>query len=241
MKDSCDISVVIPVFNEEESVARCVPEAAAVLSDTGKSFEILVVDDGSTDGTFPTLRRLRETIPQLVIIRFEANAGQTAAFSAGFDQASGKAVVTMDGDLQNDPSDIPALLEKLGDYDVVCGYRKNRRDSVVRRLSSRVANAVRNRLTGESIRDTGCSLKAFKAEHLGKLKLYTGMHRFFPTLLRFEGCTVTEVPVNHRPRTLGKSKYGIGNRLFRSLRDLMAVRWMKSRLMNYSIAERIDS
>jgi len=163
-----------------------------------------------------------------------------SAFDAGFKAARGKAVITMDADQQNDPADIPRLLEALEQWDVVCGYRQKRHDSVVRRISSRVANWVRNKLTRESIRDVGCSLRAVKRECLQGLKLYNGMHRFLPTLLRLDGWRVTEVPVNHRPRRRGKSKYGIRNRLFRGLRDLMAVRWMRSRWLRYRIAERIE-
>jgi len=235
-----ELSLIIPAYNEEESIGACLDEVNAVLGAFGRSYEILVVDDGSTDGTLRVLRERKKQIPQLVVLRFDGNHGQTAAFDAGFKAARGKAVITMDADQQNDPADIPRLLEALEQWDVVCGYRQKRHDSVVRRISSRVANWVRNKLTRESIRDVGCSLRAVKRECLQGLKLYNGMHRFLPTLLRLDGWRVTEVPVNHRPRRRGKSKYGIRNRLFRGLRDLMAVRWMRSRWLRYRIAERIE-
>ena len=205
----------------------------------GRSYEILVVDDGSSDATLEVLRKARVEFPHLRAIRLRANTGQTAAMDAGFRNARGAVVVTMDADLQNNPSDIPKLLELTETWDVVCGVRVARRDNFVRRVSSRIANWVRNKLSGENIRDTGCSLKAYRREHLLRLKLFKGMHRFLPTLLKMEGCTVTEVPVDHRPRLLGEAKYGVLNRVFKSLRDLFAVRWMKRRFIRYEIEERV--
>jgi len=233
------VSLVIPAFNEEECIAESLREAVGVLSGLGVPYEIIVVDDGSTDRTFELLREAKGETPALRVLRFARNCGQTAAFDAGFKAVRGRQVITMDADRQNDPADIPRLLDSLADYDVVCGVRRKRRDSLVRRLSSRIANAVRNWLTGDNIRDVGCSLRAFRAESLRDLKLYTGMHRFLPTLLKWDGWTVTEVSVNHRARTQGRSKYGIGNRLFRGLRDLFAVRWMRSRWLSYEVAEEI--
>lgn len=235
-----DISVVIPAYDEEESIGACVDEVAAVMRGLGRTWEIVVVDDGSADGTFEVLKAKKSSVPELVIVRLDGNHGQTAAFDAGFRSARGRLIVTMDADLQNDPADIPRLLELADEWDVVCGWRRRRRDSFVRRISSRIANGVRNRLTGESIRDVGCSLRVFKAAAARRLKLYDGMHRFLPTLLRMEGCSVTEVPVIHRPRANGRSKYGLAGRLFRSLRDLFAVRWMQSRYLKYRIEERIE-
>jgi glycosyltransferase involved in cell wall biosynthesis len=199
-----------------------------------------VVDDGSTDGTVSALKQAKEKLPELVIVRLAANSGQTAAFHAGFACARGDTIVTLDADLQNDPADIPKLLALLDRWDVVCGYRGKRMDSPLRRLSSRIANATRNKLTGDSIRDVGCSLRAFKAECVRGLKLYEGMHRFLPTLLKMDGWTVTEMAVNHRPRARGKSKYGVTNRLFKAARDLMAVRWMQARRLKYEIAEKLE-
>jgi len=234
-----NLSVVVPAFNEEGPVADCVREIARAVEGLGEPYEILVVDDGSTDRTFEVLKELKETVPALRVLRFARNCGQTAAFDAGFKAARGRVVVTLDADQQNDPADIPRLVELVGEWDVVCGVRAKRRDSLVRRISSRIANWTRNRLTGDNIRDVGCSLRAFRAECLADLKLYKGLHRFLPTLLKWEGWRVTEVPVNHRPRQSGRSKYGVWNRLFRGLRDLFAVRWMKSRHIRYEISEEI--
>ena len=171
------------------------------------------------------------------LIRFGHNHGQTAAFAAGFDKARGDIIVTMDADLQNSPSDIPLLLTAIKDYDVVCGWRHKRNDPWIKKISSKVANSVRNSLSEESIADTGCSLKAFRRECFKNIKLYNGMHRFFPTLMKMEGFSVTQVKVGHYPRIHGHSKYNISNRLFASFKDLLAIRWMKKRQINYDIIE----
>ena len=234
------LSVVIPAYNEEESIAACLDEVASVMDGLGEPYEIVIVDDGSTDGTLAVLKEKKAQLPPLVVLSFDGNYGQSAAFEAGFKNARGEVIVTMDADLQNDPADIPKLLMLTQKWDVVCGVRQERHDSLVRRASSRIANAVRNWLTHESIRDVGCSLRAIRAEYAKKLKLFRGMHRFLPTLLRYDGASVTEVPVNHRPRRWGTAKYGIGNRLFRGLRDIFAVRWMRSRWHSYRIVERIE-
>ena len=168
-------------------------------------------------------------------MHFKKNAGQTAAMDAGFRHAKGSYVVSMDADLQNDPADIPQLLEKLKTYDMVCGWRQKRNDPWIKRISSKVANAIRNKLSQEEIRDTGCSLKAYRKECLDKIKLFNGMHRFLPTLFKMEGFTVAEVVVNHYPRKFGKSKYGISNRAVRAFIDLLVVRWMKERKLNYEV------
>ncbi len=238
--DRIELSLVIPAFNEEESIEECVREADGVLGRLGMGYEILVVDDGSTDGTFERLRGLKASVPALRAVRFARNRGQTTAMTAGFERARGDIVVTMDADMQNDPADIPRLLEKLGEHDVVCGIRVGRRDSFVRKASSAVANAVRNRLTHETIADVGCTLRACRASCLRRVKLFEGRHRFLPTLLRLEGARIAEIPVRHRPRTKGRNKYGISNRLFRGLRDLWAVRWMQSRYVRYDIREKIS-
>jgi len=239
-KDAPELSLVIPARDEAESVADCVTEARNVLADLGRPFEIIVIDDGSADRTFDVLRDLKKTVPELRAARLARPAGQTAAMEAGFRRARGDIVITMDADMQNDPADIPAMLDKLADCDAVCGVRAKRRDSLVRRVSSRIANGFRNALTGESIRDTGCTLKVYRRDFLEKLKLYEGMHRFLPTLLRLAGARVIETPVNHRPRLRGRTKYGIGNRLPRGLRDLFAVRWMKKRWIRSEVAEEIE-
>jgi glycosyltransferase involved in cell wall biosynthesis len=236
-----DISLVIPAYNEESVIVSCLEELATLMaSEVARPYEVIVVDDGSTDGTLEALKKHKEEMPELVVLRFDSNHGQTAAFDAGLKAARGDVIVTMDADMQNDPRDIPVLLENIERWDVVCGVRQKRQDSFVRRASSRIANWVRNRLTGDQIRDVGCSLRAFRAQAVRDLHLYKGMHRFLPTLLKLDGWTVTEVPVNHRPRRKGEAKYGIRNRLFRGLRDLFSVRWMKSRWLRYKIVEKIE-
>jgi len=234
-----ELSVVIPAYNERACIAACLEELVEVIGPLERSFEIIVVDDGSTDGTYDVLREKKKDLPELVVVHFDRNHGQTAAFDAGFKASRGDVIVTLDADMQNDPADIPWLVELTEYWDVVCGYRETRHDSFVRRASSIIANWVRNRLTDEFIRDVGCSLRAMRAECVKGLKLHDGMHRFLPTLLKMEGYSVTEYPVNHRHRERGRSKYGIRNRLFRGLRDVMAVRWMKSRRLRYKIEETV--
>jgi glycosyltransferase involved in cell wall biosynthesis len=173
--------------------------------------------------------------PRIRLIQFGHNHGQSAAFAAGFKAARGKIFVTLDADLQNNPADIPLLLEMMRDYDVVCGWRHKRNDPWIKKVSSRIGNAVRNKLSEEEIADTGCSLKAFRRECFDNVKLFKGMHRFFPTLMKMEGFRVTQVKVSHHPRLHGESKYNIRNRLFSSFQDLLAIRWMKKRRINYDI------
>ena len=233
-----EVSVVAPVFNERENLTPLVDELLAVLRPTRIPFEILLVDDGSKDGSSQAIDDLAVCHPEVRGIHFQANGGQTAAFDAGFKLARGAVVVTIDADLQNDPRDIPALLAALVGHDAAVGYRAERRDGVVRRLSSKIANAVRNRVSGDDIVDTGCSLKAFRTEALREIKLWNGMHRFLPTLIKIEGRSVVQIPVNHRPRLAGTSKYGVWNRVFRSTADLFAVRWMKSRRLRYRVLPR---
>jgi len=169
------------------------------------------------------------------VLHFDRNYGQTSAFDAGFRQARGELIVTLDGDLQFDPADILTLLPLSAQYDLVCGWRKDRHDNLVRKLSSRIAYGFRSAVLGDRIHDTGCSLKVFRREVVEQLQLFEGMHRFFPALAKMHGFTLTEVPVRHFPRAHGTSKYGIGNRLFRSLYDLIAARWMKSRVLRYKL------
>ena len=237
--DRIELSLVIPAYNEEQSIEACVREADGVLSRLGTRYEILVVDDGSTDGTFERLRPLKKSILALRAVGFKEHKGQTTAMAAGFAHARGEILVTMDADMQNDPADIPRLLEKMGEWDVVCGVREKRRDSFTKKASSAVANSVRNRLTHERIRDVGCTLRAYRAGYVRRIKLFEGMHRFLPTLLKLEGARVVEIPVSHRARTRGTGKYGIADRLFKGLRDLFAVRWMQSRYIRYEIKEEI--
>jgi len=224
------LSLVVPAFNEEENLPELVAEIRSALAPVGLDWELLLVDDGSTDGSPAVMERLRREEPRIRILRHRKNAGQSAALAWGFRAARGTLVATLDADLQNDPADLPRLLAELDrGFDVVSGVRVDRRDPWVRRVSSRIANAVRNWATDERITDVGCSLKVYRAEFLEHLPMFTGMHRFLPTLVRWNGARVTEVPVRHRPRRHGVGKYGIGNRLFRALADLFAVRWMRKR------------
>jgi len=231
------ISVVIPAYNEVECLRPLTLEVLETMRPLGQPFEILFVDDGSRDGTRELMRQLADEFHEVHFIGFKRNCGQTSAMAAGFKHAKGDIVVTLDADLQNDPRDIPKLLEKLDKYDVACGWRQKRHDNLVRRISSRVANYVRNKLSDEQIVDVGCSLKAYKRACVENLKLFEGMHRFLPTLVKLEGYTVVEVPVNHRPRELGTSKYNIRNRIVKAFTDLLAVRWMKKRYIRYEIEE----
>ena len=236
-RDDLDLSLVIPVYNERDNIEPLLVEIERSLVGQGWRYESLMVDDGSSDGSGEALLALRRAHPSLRVIRFKRNAGQTAAMDAGFHRARGTIVVTLDADLQNDPADIPNLVRAMEGWDAVVGVRVGRRDTLVRRVSSRVANYVRNRLSDETIEDTGCSLKAYRREALERLKLYNGLHRFLPTLLRMEGFRVRELPVGHRPRLHGRSKYGISNRLVPSFLDLLAVRWMKKRSLRYEVRD----
>jgi dolichol-phosphate mannosyltransferase len=227
------LSVVIPVCNEEENVPALVEKLSAVLEGLRGGAEILFVDDGSTDTTLDLLRKAQQTHPQIRVVRFKRNQGQTAAMAAGFRLATGAAVVTLDGDLQNDPADIPRLVEMLKDWDVVCGVRARRQDGAWKRFSSRIANGYRNWMTGDDIIDTGCTLRAYRREAVANLELYNGMHRFLPTLLKMRGCRVTQVPVGHHPRVAGKTKYGTWGRLTKGLGDVRTVRWMKENRIAY--------
>lgn len=201
------------------------------------SYELLFVDDGSGDHTAQVLRDLAAKQPEVRIISFRCNAGQSAALDAGFKNARGIRVVTLDADLQNDPCDIPYVLEMLNDYDVVCGIRQGRQDTWLRRTSSRFANYLRRRVLHDDIVDVGCSLRAYRQQCLGSIKLYTGMHRFLPVLLQIEGFRIGQVPVRHHPRQHGQSKYNVRNRAWRALMDLLAVRWMQNRQLRYEIVE----
>jgi glycosyltransferase involved in cell wall biosynthesis len=230
-------SLVIPVYNEEANIPLLVPSLLPVMEKLREPFEIILVDDGSTDGSYERMVRFSETYPQLVLVKFRRRGGQTAAFDAGFRLARGKVVITMDGDLQYDPADILKMVPHLESADVVCGWRERRADTLVRRVSSVIANTIRNWLSQEKILDVGCSLRVFKRESLKSLKLYNGMHRFLPTLLKLDGFKVVEVPVQHFPRRYGLSKYNIRNRAIRSFVDLLAVRWMKRRWLSYEIEE----
>lgn len=233
-----EISVIVPVYNEEENLPILVPQIVEALKTLDKKFEVVLVDDGSIDTSYDVIKALAGKFTEVRYIRFKRNTGQTAAFDAGFKNALGEIVVTLDSDLQNDPRDIPRLISYVPEYDVVCGWRADRRDPVIKKISSMIANAFRNFLTGENIHDTGCSLKVYKRHLLAQIKLFRGMHRFLPTLLKMEGAKVIEVKVSHNPRRYGESKYNIKNRLFSGLYDLAAVRWMQNRKLDYEIMDR---
>jgi glycosyltransferase involved in cell wall biosynthesis len=224
-----ELSVVIPIRNEAPGLADLHRELTDTLSGWGRSYEILIVDDGSTDESFEILKRLQAADPRLRVIRFRRNFGQTAAFSAGFDLARGQIIVTSDGDLQNDPRDIPAMVERLeSGYDIVCGWRKDRKDSFLsRRLPSMIANQLISAVTNVRLHDYGCSLKVFRAEVVKSLRLYGEMHRFLPAIASEQGVVIAEVVVNHRERAHGRSKYGIG-RTVRVILDLMTVKFLLS-------------
>lgn len=233
--DRRDLSVVIPVYNEEECLPRLEEELLEVLQNYPHPWEVIFVDDASTDRTPQILEAMCARHPQFRMLRFAKNRRQSAAMAAGFRAARGAITVTLDADLQNDPRDIPLLLEKMSEYDCVCGWRKDRQDSWFRRIQSRIANAIRNWISGETITDTGCTLKAYRTDLLRSIYLFHGAHRFLPTLLKMEGATVCEIPVRHRPRGGGKAKWGFWNRVFSATIDLLGIRWMKSRVLGYEI------
>jgi glycosyltransferase involved in cell wall biosynthesis len=223
------LSVVIPVFNEAPNLAVLHAELARVLTDVAQDYEVLYIDDGSLDDSAAVLRQLQERDPHVGVVRFTRNYGQTAALAAGFDHAAGELIVTMDADRQNDPADIPALLTKLGDgYDMVTGWRVSRRDPwLTRRLPSMVANGLIGLITGVRLHDYGCTLKVLRRDMVAGLRLYGEMHRFIPALVSDLGGRVTEIPVHHRPRVAGTSKYGL-SRTMRVLLDLIAVKFLTS-------------
>jgi dolichol-phosphate mannosyltransferase len=238
-----EISLVIPCYNEEETLRAFFQAAQAALEPLQIPCEIIVTDDGSADSSWSVLKDCARRDPRIRAQRLDANYGQSAALWAGIKAARGRYIITMDSDLQNDPRDVPAFLEALKSYDCVCGTRvaaRSQGDSWVRIASSRIANGVRNRLSGEEIEDAGCTYRAFKRECVADLKFFKGMHRFLPTLVKMEGFTVTEIPISHHPRFAGQTHYGIWNRLFASFYDLLAVRWMKRRMFRFRVAERIN-
>ena len=224
-----EISVVIPIRNESPNIAELYRELTASLAALGRSYEVLIVDDGSTDDSFEQLARLQERDACLRIIQFRRNFGQTAAFAAGFAHARGRIIVTADGDLQNDPNDIPRMVAKIGEgFDIVCGWRKDRKDPwLTRRLPSAIANRVISASTGVRLHDYGCSLKAFRAEVVKPLRLYGEMHRFLPAIASEMGVNIAEVVVNHRARRHGRSKYGL-DRTVRVILDLLTVKFLLS-------------
>lgn len=232
MSDSPEISVVVPVFNEQENLPILQSEIRAALG--GLDYELIFVDDGSTDASADKIDRA----VNVRVLRFEKNAGQSAALYAGIKAARGRTIVMIDSDLQNDPADIPKLLAEISrGADLVCGYRAQRKDTLSKRLTSRIANFVRSRFTKDYVRDTGCTLKAMRRECTGALIPFKGMHRFIPALIRGAGFGLVEIPVNHRPRRFGQTKYGFGSRAWRATMDMFGVRWLLSRRLNYKVRD----
>jgi glycosyltransferase involved in cell wall biosynthesis len=224
-----EISVIVPCYNEEDNIEPLVRELTGALRQLQKSFEIVYVDDGSTDKTADRLEEMKSAFPELRLVKHLRNYGSSAAFVSGFESSTGRILVTLDGDLQNDPGDIPLLLKELEHCDMVCGIRVKRRDNIVRRISSIVANKVRDLFLKDGIKDSGCALRAFKRDVLVHLIMFKGLHRFLPALCQIHGFQVRQIPVNHRPRLKGIAKYGISNRLFVGIRDLLAIRWYRKR------------
>lgn len=234
-----EVSLVVPIYNEAENIRPLYLEIAEVFAgpDAPRTWELVFVNDGSTDSSPQVLAELKAADPHVRVLNLLKNAGQSAAFAAGFKHVRGRAVVTLDGDMQNDPRDIPKLLKGLETHDIVCGIRTNRRDDFVRRISSKIGNGCRRAFTGDQIVDTGCSLKAFNRNITSHLPMFNGMHRFLATLGEYAGGRVHQIPVNHRERTRGVSKYGVWNRMWVTIGDLMAVYWMRRRWLRYSVEE----
>jgi glycosyltransferase involved in cell wall biosynthesis len=243
MSNTPEISLVIPCYNEEGNLRELVKAIRAAVEPLKISYEIVITDDCSKDKSWEILKELAAGDPRIRVQKFAFNCGESAASFAGLKAARGKYLFTLDADLQNDPKDLPKFLEALKSCDCVCGTRVKARgegDNFIRVASSRIANWVRNKLSGEQIADAGCTYRAFKRECIENLKFFKGMHRFLPTLFKIEGHTVAEIEVTNNPRFAGQSNYGVRNRLFASFYDLLAVRWMKKRMFTYKIAEKIN-
>ncbi len=242
-REPVEISVVLPCHNEQDNLRPLVSAIRAALDPLKQSYEIVITDDQSSDGSWALLKAMAEEDSRLRAQRFEKQAGQSAALWAGMRAAHGRVIVTLDADMQNDPADLPKLLDGLSRADCVCGSRvaaRGQGDNFIRIASSRIANGIRNKLSGETISDAGCCYRAFKRECIGEVKFFNGGHRFLPTLIKMEGFTVIEVPISHHPRAAGQAHYGVWNRLFKSFRDLLAVRWMKTRMLRYKVVERVN-
>ena len=231
------ISFVVPIYNEEENIPKLTEEIQAVAPDLSTNYEILLVDDCSSDGSLTIIRELAEQNKQIRYISFACNCGQSAALYAGFQAASGDVIITLDADLQNDPADLRQMYKHYGEFDMVNGWRFNRQDTLSKKIASKIGNFVRNWMTKETIHDTGCSLKIMNAQMLKQVRIYKGLHRFLPTLMRMEGAKVVEVKVNHRHRMFGESKYTNLQRGIEGLYDLIAVRWMQSRHLTIEVKE----
>jgi glycosyltransferase involved in cell wall biosynthesis len=244
MESSPVLSLVVPCYNEEGNLPALLPAIRQAANGLKLSYEIIVTDDCSRDGSWNLLKEYAAGDRRVRVQRFAVNCGESAASWAGIKAARGRYIVTLDADLQNDPNDLPEFLRVLEKFDCVCGTRvgtRARGDGFVRVASSRIANAIRNKLSGEQISDAGCTYRAFKSECVAGLKFFKGMHRFLPTLIKMEGFSVTEIPITNNPRLAGRSHYGVWNRLFASSYDLLAVRWMKSRMFGFQIAATINA
>ena len=238
-----ELSLVIPCYNEQDNLRPLLAAIRAAADSLGLDYEVVITDDCSRDNSWEILKELAAEDRRLRAQKLARNCGESAASWAGMKAARGKYIVTLDADLQNDPKDLPKFLEALKHYDCVCGTRVKARgegDNFIRVASSRIANWVRNKLSGEQIADAGCTYRAFKRECIQNLKFFKGMHRFLPTLFKIEGHTVTEIEVSNNPRFAGQSHYGVWNRLFASFYDLLAVRWMKRRMFRFHIAEKVN-
>lgn len=234
------LSVILPVHNEAENLGPLWQELATVLPGLAESAEVIFVDDGSTDGSADLIRSLIKDAPQIRLLRLERNAGLSAAFYVGLQAARGRVVATMDSDLQNDPRDLQTLLAGLASADAVVGWRQIRHDSWLKRISSRIANGIRRATTGDPLQDSACSLRVMRRECVSAVPPFSGMHRFVPTLLTLAGFRVVQIPVHHRPRRFGQSKFGVSNRAWTALVDLFAVLWMMRRRLRYRIVEETD-
>ncbi len=230
-------SVVIPIKNEEHNLKDLIREVEASMTPLQEGWELICIDDGSSDRSLEILKEMQTTYSQLKVLSFTRNFGQSSAFDAGFKSALGDILITLDGDRQNDPQDIPKLLQKLPDADMVCGWRQKRKDTWIKRCISKPANIVRSKICCDQIHDTGCSLKVFKKSSLQKVKIFHGMHRFLPALFTLEGMKIAEVKVSHRARTEGRSKYHLFNRNIGPIIDMLAVYWMRKRYLRYTFKE----
>lgn len=240
MSTDTDLSIVIPCHNEENNLRPLLLAIHEAVEPLNLNYEIVITDDCSADNSWNVLKQLAANDSRVRIQRFKFNCGESAASWAGMQRARGRYIATLDADLQNDPKDLSAMLKALEGTDCVCGTRTGSRtkgDNWIRVTSSRIANSVRNKLSGENVTDAGCTYRVFKRECIANVKFFDGAHRFLPTLIKMEGFRVIEIPVSTNPRFSGTSHYGVWNRLFKSFRDLLAVRWMKSRQIRYEIAE----
>lgn len=238
LKNKIQYSVVIPLKNEESNITDLLKELEPVMQALQKPWEVLCINDGSTDNTKQILEQLAKNKPQLRVLNFTRNFGQSSAFDAGFRHAYGEFVITLDGDGQNNPADIPKLIQVSEHADLVCGWRKTRKDTFVKKCTSRIANFVRSRICQDQMHDTGCSLKVYRKSALDKIKMFHGMHRFLPALFQIEGLRVIEVPVSHRERLKGKSNYHFFNRSLNTIIDMLAVLWMRKRRLKYQFDQR---